>query len=671
MPKLTDPIQVGRVTVKNRLWAAPINSNHFDWWGIPTPRAVRLYEERARGGFGIVAVEGAHVLPADGNANRMNRLYHTKQMNGLNRIAEVISRWGAVPVLRMMASGRQSRPYMPDPLFDNEELTPLAPSSTTPSLPMWPLTPREMTLDDIEVVYEAFVRGASLAKRAHFAGILVHFSHGFMPQQFLSPWTNHRTDKYGIHEGRSLFCTELLQKIRAAAGPEFVIGVRLAATDGLDSITKTVNPLADPEKPFLTLEMVKNYARQIEEAGADYLDITAGTFEGIHNFIPPLYRPRGTFLGWSEEIKKCVDIPVVGGGKVWDRAMADGAIERGRVDAIYLGRLQLSDPDAPRKFFSGKEDDVRKCICCCYCMQRSREGLEVDCAINPELSSARMAPIGQSRRPRTMLVVGGGVAGMEVARVAALCGHDVSLYEKSDDVGGLVKSVSEMPRLYMRDLGNIVTWQKSQLKKLNVKVNLGQEVTPEILNSANADVVVLATGSYFDVSKASGNGDVIGLDAFLKKKIQVGERVAIVGFMGAEAAVSLAREGKKVTLLDERPESAVHSPPWMVSLTMRSHLLLDYLRKETNVTLLPSVRIKSVEPGRVVIVTPSGDERVLEVDAVIVAANQRPLNHLKSVVQGKAEVYEVGDCVSPGTIQAAISSAHMLVRELLETGGTL
>ncbi len=668
MPKLSDPIQVGKRTIKNRLWVGVVNVNWFDWFGFPMQQLVEFYEERARGEFGMVGIAGGEIFTWEFGAQSLPRVYHPKHVIALSRLTDAIHRWGAAAEIQLMAIGRQSRNWIPDPIYTAEQLRPMAPSATTPKFPGAFGELREMTLADIEEVQQDFARAATLAKKAQFDGIVLHFSHGQLVQQFMSPWTNHRTDDYGVQNG-GRFGAEIIQKVRKAVGPDLIIGIRLGATDALDDITKMKNPLADPQKPHLTLDMVKNYAKQFEAAGADYFNVSAGVFEATHVLTNPLYGPHGYFVNWAEEIKKAVTIPVIGGGRINDPALAESLVEQGRLDAVFMARQMLADPDTPKKFFLGLEEDVRRCIGCGYCLLRVFGLLDATCAVNPDVSTNRLAPVKPSKKPRKILVIGGGVAGMEAARLASLMGHNITLYEKTNELGGLTTAVSEMPRLYMKDLNNIVVWLKTQLRKLNVNIELGREVTPEIVDKAKPDIVILATGSYFDGSTIPGSNKpiVLGLDAYLKGEGKAGESVAILGVKGAEVAVSLAREGKKVTLLTEGPAEAIHDLQWLVAVTNRSWMLLDYIKKEPSLTFLPSVKIQEVVDEGIVFANDQGKKETSKVDTVINAISQIPVNELKKTLEGKGyQLFEIGDCAQPGMIRDAIYDANFLIREKLE-----
>jgi 2-enoate reductase len=668
MPKLSDPIKIGSLTIKNRLWVGVVNVNWFDWFGFPIQQLIDFYEERAKGGFGVVGIAGGEILTSDFGAQSVPRIYHPKHVIALGRLAEAIHRWGAAAEIQLMAMGRQNRNWLPDPIYTAEQLRPMAPSATTPPLPGVIGEIREMSLADIDEIQQAFARGAALAKRARFDGVVLHFSHGQLVQQFMSPWTNHRTDKYGVQDG-GRFGVEIIEKVREAVGPDFMIGIRLAATDALDDVTKMKNPLAAPEKPHLTLDMVQNYAKQFESAGADYLNITAGVFEATHVITNTLYGPTGYFVKWAEEIREVVNIPVVGGGKINDPALAESLVGQGRLDAVFMARQMLVDPETPKKYFKGLKDDIKKCISCGYCLLRVFGLLDAACAVNPEVSTNRLTPVNPSKKPRKVLVVGGGVAGMEAARLSSIMGHDVVLYEKTDELGGLVKAVSEISRLHMRDLNNIVIWLKNQLRKLEIKMEMGQEVTPDIINRVKPDVVILATGSRFDDSAVPGsnNSNAQGLELHLKGEGKVGQSVAVLGVKGAELAVSLAKEGKEVLLLSEGPDGAIHNVPWLVAITNRSWLLLDYMKKESSLTFFPSVKGLEVADEGVAFTDDQGKKQTLKVDTVINAINQIPADDLKKALDGKGfEVFEIGDCAKPGVIRDAIYDANFLLREKME-----
>jgi 2,4-dienoyl-CoA reductase-like NADH-dependent reductase (Old Yellow Enzyme family)/thioredoxin reductase len=676
MPKLSDPIRIGQVEVKNRLFAGPIVSNWGNVWGGITDTLVEEYELRARGGFGLVTIEATTISPRTNNFPHMLELSSPKHACDYNKIVQVIHRWGAKTVIQLQHGGRQANPSMCDPELWGD-CTPLAPSKETPPFPGRPPL-REITPKEIEEVISNFVRGVSIAESAGFDGVLFHFTHGFLCHAFLSPWTNRRTDEWGIGNGQYRFCTEIIRRSREAVGPGFVLGARIPAEDNLDAVAAMINPAAGETKECLTVDLMANQiAPQLVEAGLDYLEVTTGVLESCHHQIPHLYQPRGYFVKWAEKIRKNVDVPVVSGGKVCDPLLAAKWVEGDRLDAVFMGRPILADPDSPRKFFGGRREEIRQCIFCDNCTLDLFDQREIKCAVNPDVGPMKFRPMKRATKSKKLLVVGGGVGGMEAARLSALSGHEVTLYEKRNELGGMVKGASSLARFYTRDLANIINWQKNQLSKSSVKAELNREVDFETVKALGPDAVVLATGAYFDSSEIAGGDQpiVIKLDSYLMGEAQVGKRVVVVGgAIGAEPALSLAREGKEVTILEAGPQigemwgasyvSGLASGPWMY--LFRTLHVIDEITKEETAQVFTEVKVREVIATGVRFVDSTGKERTVEADSVIIATNHKPSNTLKEELVGIVpEVYEVGDCIRPGRIKDAIYAAHNVVRDQL------
>ena len=676
MAKLTDSIKIGEVEIKNRLFAAPFVGNWGNYWGGVTDTVLETYENRAKGGYGLVAIEATTIDSRTNNFAHMLELTHFKHACDFNKIVQVIHRWGAKAVVQLQHGGSRSNPQMCDEAVWGDT-TPLAPSAETPPYPGRPPL-REITLDEIEEVLSKYVTSVTIAKTAGLDGVLFHFTHGFLPHQFMSPWTNRRTDKWGVQDGKYLFCTEIIRRCREAVGPNFMLGARIPGEDNLDTVAAMVNPAAGEAKNYLTLEMMaKQIAPQLVEAGLDYLDVTTGQLEAIHHVIPMLYMPRGYFIKYAEEIKKNVKVPVVGGAKVCDPLLAARAVEDGRVDAVFVARPMLADPDYPRKFFGGRKEEIRQCISCDYCTVQLFSQYEVKCAVNPDIGPIKFPLIKKVSNPKKVLVVGGGVGGMEAARLADLSGHKVTLCESRNELGGMVKAVSSLPRLYTRDLANIINWQKHQLSKSSVKVELNKKVTLATVKKIDPDSVILATGAHFDVSELKGcdQSIVTTLDAYLKGDMQAGERVVVIGgAIGAEPALSLAREGKEVTILEEGPHvgalegiaftSGIGSGPWMY--LYRTLWMINELGAEKKANIFSEVKIKEITKSGVNFTDNEGKDQSIDADTVIIATNHKPNTELReSLSDIVSEIYEVGDCIKPGQIKDAIHSAHHVVRSQL------
>lgn len=650
MPSVFDSILLGQMEVKNRLVAAPMVINYATEEGHVTPELVRIYEEKAKGGFGLVVVEASTVHPSTNNFARMLGVYHDSQIPGLNQLAEAIQRWGAKASIQLQHGGRQSNPIL------SRGHQPVAPSATSP--PWGGVTPRELTTAECEEVIDWFAAAAARAQAAGFDSVLFHFTHGFLPQEFMSPYTNKRTDKYGE---RLRFVTEIIQRSRERVGKDFSLGARIPGDEMLGEAGITVEMMA------------KKLAPGLVETGLDYLDVTVGVFETIGWVIPPLYFQRGTFFDMAREIKRHVGVPVIGGGRVFDPKLARKAVEQGWVDMVFLGRAHMADPEFPKKMLEGREEEIRKCIACDACTDRLFKQWQVKCAVNPAVGNPQYATITPASKRKRVVVVGGGVGGMQAAFVAHQRGHEVILYEKSPDLGGISHSLgglcrmaASIPRLYTRELRNIVDWLISRLTQAEVQVKLGHEFTPEVARQLDPDAVILSVGSSPVLPPVPGidRPFVCTIDEYLRgtagfsHEVPVGKRVAVIGGAhGAEVAVSLAREGREVFLLSEGEAAEIGAAPYIT--VTRLTVLHQYLAgEEQKLRLLTQTKVQEIARGGVRYADKTGREEEIAVDSVIVATARKPNRDLALRLKGLAlELYEVGDCREPRRILDAVHQA--------------
>jgi 2,4-dienoyl-CoA reductase-like NADH-dependent reductase (Old Yellow Enzyme family)/thioredoxin reductase len=640
--KVFEPITIGTMEVKNRIVAGPMVMNHATEDGHVTPRMVDYYAAKAKGGFGLVHVEASYIRP-DGNMfSRMLGVYSDRQLPGLNELVEAIHAYGAKCTIQLVHGGRVS-----DPRISGSQ--PLAPSDDTPPRAA---KPRGLRVDEIEELVACYARAAARAKEAGFDGAMIHGAHGFLIAQFVSPYCNKRKDKYG--QDRYLFVKQIVQACREAVGPDYPLFVRISADEFLGEEGLTIE------------ESTKVYAPLLEELGIDCIDVSAGIQERVYYNIQPLYTPRANILYLAEEVKKVVDVPVIGVGRINDPRLVKQVIETGRVDMISLARQSLADPELPRKMMEDRPDEVRKCIACDLgCSYRHIVQWMADCAVNYEVTREgyyRWA-MGRPVEPKRVVVVGGGVAGMEAARVAALRGHQVTLYEKSARLGGLIPLVANMRRLYMNELANIVDYLSSQIDALGVRVELNTEADAELLMRAKPDVVILATGSREQLPDLPGvNGPkVITLLQYLRGEAQVGENVVVWGgHEGAEAAVSLARQGKKVTVLEA---SASFAEASFLKYVGRQMLLQNYLDEEGAEILTGSV-VEAIGENSLTY-RRNGEKKDIGFDTLLVALGRVPNDRLASQLRDLTpELLVVGDCLEPHSIRHSIHSAARAALEI-------
>lgn len=642
MARIFEPIRIGKMEVKNRIVAAPTVVCYADEDGYVTQRLIDLYEERAKGGAGLVVVE-ASFIRQDGRMFARQVGVHTHYHTiGLSELADAIHQAGAKAALQVMHGGRQANSRF-------SGCQPIAPSDKAYS-PWMGDKPRVMTTEECTQLADDFATACLRVKEAGFDAVMFHATHGFVIQQFMSPYTNDRKDKYG---DRMAFPTEVIQKTRAAVGPDFPIIFRISGDEFLGD-------------QGITLEMnQKEIVPALLKAGVDCLDISVATLESFHWIIQPIYFPRGCIVHLAEGIKEVSNVPVVAVGRINDPRLAEKIVEDGRADMVALCRALLADPAFPRKMQEGREREIRKCIACNYCTDRTFGQRTVKCAVNPDFGNERAYRIQPALKPKKVLVVGGGVGGMEAARVAALRGHQVTLWEREKHLGGLTNRAAALPRLYVKELANVIEWLPDQLKRLLVQVETGKEATAQAVEAFQADAVVLATGSRpvpLDLPIAPGP-QVITLDEYLAGGVQVGQRVTVIGGAhGSEVAVSLGREGKTVTLLESGPPELIASAPYMDMV--RRVVLQGYLQ-EAKVNVLTQVKVKGITSEGVELTHADGRQEMVAADTVIAALERRADNQLAQQLRGKvAELYQVGDGVEPRRMAAAIHEAAFWAREI-------
>ena len=383
--------------------------------------------------------------------------------------------------------------------------------------------------------------------------------------------------------------------------------------------------------------------------------------------IQPLYKPRAVIVYLAEAIKKVVKVPVITAGKLMDPRLCENIIARGRADIVAFGRVAYADTDFAKKVINNEPQEIRMCIACDYCTSVMVFGLSgARCAINYNLGRMPYEyGLQPAVEPKNIIVVGGGVAGLEAARVAALRKHQVTLFERGTRLGGTVeKLASRIPKLNTKDLANIVEWQKVQLDKLGVKIELETEVTPDLIRRIKPDVVIIATGArpYIpETVPGISHEKVISLDEYLTgEKTCAGNTIVVVGGdNGAEVAYSLAKEGKQVTLIES--SSRIARAPY---LRARWPLLVDYLN-EAKVTILTETELKSVIEQGVTIIDREGNERMIEADTIIIALKRIPDNDLAKELAGEvAQLHLIGDCVTPENIKNAIHSAYYVAKDI-------
>jgi len=685
MPKISDPIKIGKVELENRFIHAPTIMNLSGHLGYVTERMLAAYERIAKGGAALVIVNATAVHPTSFAWYRATALFDDTYIPGFTELAEIIKRTGAKAGIQI-SHGGPLVPAIPITLISGGKYTQAwGPNPVESAFKKGDFS-KAMTEEEIEEVIEGFGQTALRVKRCGFDVVDIHCCHGSLFQPFMAKGTNDRQDKWG--KDNTLFVRLAVERMRKYVGPDFPIMFRIAGDEHFEEPL----PSGEIQTGFTIEDTVNTFVPALDKY-IDCWDISAGRV-GINSgawAIQPLYFPRGVIVPLAEAVKKVTKLPVVAVGKIMDPRLAERIIETGRADLVAISRPIMSDPDYPKKALTGRSKEIRKCIGCNHCMEGLfKGGLAISCAVNAEFGWEREYRITRADEPKKVVVVGGGVAGMEAARVAQLRGHKVALYEKGEILGGLVNIASAHPRLYTRDLRNIVDYLIYEIERLGIKVELGKEITRELIDTLKPDVVIVATGSRPLIPEIPGieNPDVMIQDDYLRKKTKVGEKVVIIGGNdGAETAVSLARGKKEVTLVEESGDIAW---PIYICDPMRQAWLCRYLKeagvrvfaraKVTEITdegvkivyneeeiPTPDFRNMSVAGKRVEVVDKEwkGEPLTIEADTVIIAPGRVSNKELTQSLRDKIEeLYEIGDCVEPRSIYWAIKEAAYIARQI-------
>lgn len=645
---LFQPVTIGKLRMKNRLFLAPTQTFTNTSDGMPTELTFEQYEARCRGGWGMVAGEATSIRQDGKPFHGFACLHSDEHAKAFSKVADIMHKYDLPACIQLVHAGRSAQKAITG-------MTPVAASAPLPEggVVDWPpdgsSKPRALTGDEVEQLVEDYVAAVLRSRKAGFDMVLFHGAHGFIFNSFEAHYTNHRTDKWGEP---TAFTVEVIRRSRQAVGPDFALGLRLNGDDFFPG--------------GITLEQNQMMIPKFVDAGLDWVDVSAGARERNFWVVQPLYMPRGCLVHLSEGIKKVCKVPVVVAGRINDPRIAEHVLAAGQADIVSVSRAQIADPDFLFKTRDGKLDDIRRCMGCDQCMGKVVNVSEiVKCAVNFDMGRrVSETEIKPTASPKKVVVVGGGVAGMEFARVASLRGHRVTLYEKEKELGGAMASVaSKIPKLNTHDLTNSVEYLSAQLKKLSVKIVTGKSVTPDAVVKLKPDVVVLATGSVPAVPRIPGitGKNVIVLDDYLKNRPDVGQKVVVLGGgHGWETAVSLARENKETTLVEESGD--VGDAPYITRMRRPALVLFS---RDAKLNILTSTRVHEINQYGVVVSDKEGKSRLLVADTVIVALNRLPNNPLKKELEGKVkEIHSIGDCLEPNHSMEAIHSASRLARDI-------
>ncbi len=642
--KLFSNAKVGSMETKNRLFMGEIGGSGNEE-GHYTEECIEFYAERAKGGPGLIMCGGGCPDISGKVSKNIPMLDDDKYIPRLKEMSRRIREPAPEMKLgiQLFHVGRQMH-------VDSKGAVPgVEPVAPSPIEYKFGTTPHKLTTEEVEYQVNQFVEAARRVKEGGFDCVGLHGAHGYLISQFISPYTNKRNDKYGGSiENRARFACDIIEGIKEKCGEDFPVLIKINSEDYVDS------------EPQINLEHTLSVAPLLEEAGVDEIHVSSGTHESV---IPcataPYMTPQGTYLDDAAEVREVVDIPVGGIHRIKDPKLAEEALEEGKVDLVWMTRALIADPELPNKTREGRLDEIRTCIGCGTCIDRAWQDWLGDClcAINPEAWREREFRIQPTLRPKEVLVIGGGPAGLEAARVAAKIGHEVTLWEKDDKLGGQVNLASVAPD--KDEFENLIRYFSVQMEKLGVDVELEKEATRESVEKMDPEVAIIATGASPKNPSIEGVDKDIVEDAWdvLAGKAKVGEEVVVIGGgeVGMETAQYLVNQGKDVTMV-------VRSEMGKGMVRMVFYYIRGWLAHH-DVEMLTHTKTEEITEKGVVV--EDDGERKIEADSVVIATGTKPNISLHEELWDIVpEVYMAGDCLYPGDIKSAIYQGATVARML-------
>jgi 2,4-dienoyl-CoA reductase-like NADH-dependent reductase (Old Yellow Enzyme family) len=623
------PIKIGTVTIPNRIALLGHNHRFRPRNAAPNEREIRYLEERAKGEVGLIIAGPAQVASST-TEPCYNAAQDEETIPAWKKLVDVVHGHGTKVIVQLTNNGKLT------PVRDMNGAavgpSPLSPLGLTPGSEE---VTHEMDRDEIKQMIHAYVTAALNMKKAGFDGVQIRSIRGMLIASFLSPAMNKRTDEYGgSTENRLRIVLEMAREIRALVGPQFMLGIRYDADEFLPAGT--------------VLEEAKEMAQLMDASGHfDFLEVGQGAERMAH--VPPMYFPLGAFVHLGAAIKSVVSIPVIQGGRINDPVMAEQVLQDNLVDMVGMVRPFIADPEFLRKTKEGRTEEIRKCMACNEaCLGTPvAASVPISCVWNPEAGRERQMSIKAADVKKRVVVIGGGPAGCEAARVAALRGHHVTLFEKENELGGQLIIAGKAPgRL---DFLEPPRWYGLQFKKLGVKVHLGTLAAEKMIRKEKPDAVVVATGSVPGKLDVPGcdRPMVVGVRDVFQEKVEVGNCVVVVDqghhLEGLSVADWLSERGKRVELLTP----ALYAGGQVDTATLQI-VYTRILKKE--VTLTPMTRVKAIEENAVLVahVLTGVERRVEPVDTVVLADVGTADDALYHALKGKIEtLFLTGAALAP------------------------
>ena len=659
--ELFTPVKIGSITIKNRFAMAPMGPLGLgDSEGGWNQRGIDYYVERAKGGAGLiitgVTFSDQQVEPQNQSIIPVSTHNSVHFVRTSREMTERVHAYGSKIFLQM--SGGFGRVTIPTNLG---EFPPVAPSE----IPHRWLDKmcRSITKEEIRSIVKSFGDGAYNAKRGGFDGIQIHAVHeGYLLDQFAISMFNLRTDEYGGSlENRLRFAKEIVEEIKSRCGQDFPVTLRFSLKSMIKDWRVGALPGEEFEEKGRDIEEGLEAAKLLEQYGYDALDTDVGTYDAWWWSHPPMYQEKGLYRPYCKMVKEVVNIPVFCAGRMDNPDMALAAIQEGVCDVIDLGRPLLADPDYCNKLRAGKIEQIRPCISCHEgCMGRIAEFSLINCAVNPQAARERFMAYEPILTKKKVLIVGGGVAGCEAARVLAIRGHQPVLFEKTDRLGGNLHP-GGAPQFKEDDIA-LANWYTNELNRLKVEVHLNTTINAQDILNGDYDTVIMATGSTPKVFSLGDDERVYTAAQVLLKEKDCGNKTVIVGggLVGCETALWLAQNGKDVTIVEALDKiMAVNGP-----ICHSNKDMLEALLPFNNVKIMTGAKVKEYKNGVLTVENAEGNTQI-NCDSVILSVGYKEENSLYHEVEFDVpEIYLLGDAKKVSNIMYAIWDAFEVANHI-------
>ncbi|ANQ28828.1 NADH:flavin oxidoreductase [Vibrio natriegens] len=628
------PISIGNMVVKNRLVVPPMVSNYANEDGTCTEQFISYHEEKAKGGWGLIIVEDYKINPEAGGFVKLPGLWDDSQIESHKQLTERVHQHGAKIAAQIYHAGRET-------CAEITGVQPVAPSAIPD--PVVNAMPRELSVEEIQQLVEQFGDTALRAKKAGFDAVEIHGAHGYLVNQFMSPFSNKRIDQYGgTILNRARFALEIIANIRSKVGSDFPLIYRMSVNEFVEG--------------GLTTEDSKVISMLLENAGIDLIHASNGVYASTETIIPPTAVGHAWSANISEELKKVVSIPVIAVGRINDPLIAESVLRSKQADMISMGRGSLADPHLPNKAQAGQFDDIIRCIGCLQgCIQRNAQQLPIKCLVNPMTGHESERQITPASREKKVFIIGGGIAGMEAAIVAAQRGHKVEIFEKNSRLGGQWVLAAIPPT--KEELGSFTVWQVNQLNKLGVIVHLNTELTLDMIRDSQPDSVIIATGASPFVPNIPGKdlNHVLTANDILQGSAQAGKRVVVIGggLVGSETAAHLANHGHDVSIIEMNSDIFVGTPS-----ATKQYLMKDL--QHHNVAILTNTQVKEIHNDAVVVENDGQLQTLAAIDNVVMAIGSRPVSFsVEDLEQHVSEIVTIGDAQKVRKAMEAVEEGYL------------